>query len=60
MKWGWTEHVQALWKAIFSEWFPSSDYEATTGARTEMYYKTKGANEFKLSSSIILYNFSAS
>lgn len=41
-----TEHVQALWKAIFSEWFPSSDYEPATGARIEMYYKTKGANEF--------------
>ena len=41
-----TEHVQALWNAIFSEWFPSSGYEVAIGARLEMYYKAKGTDEY--------------
>jgi AraC family transcriptional regulator len=30
--------VQALWKRIFSEWFPTSGYEHADGPELEMYY----------------------
>lgn len=30
--------MQAMWKRIWSEWFPSSGYEAVEGVQFEMYY----------------------
>lgn len=33
-----TEAIQAVWKRIFPEWFPTSGYEHTDGPEFEMYY----------------------
>ena len=41
-----SDAVQDVWKSIFSEWFPSSGYEVAEGARLEMYYKSKGNDEY--------------
>lgn len=30
--------IQTMWKRIFSEWFPTSGYEAVEGIQFEMYY----------------------
>ncbi len=30
--------MQSMWKRIFLEWFPTSDYEAIEGIQFEMYY----------------------
>lgn len=30
--------MQTLWKRIFTEWFPTSEYEAVEGIQFEMYY----------------------
>lgn len=30
--------MQSMWKRIFSEWFPTSEYEAIEGIQFEMYY----------------------
>lgn len=30
--------MQSIWKRIFSEWFPTSEYEAIEGIQFEMYY----------------------
>jgi len=34
-----TEKVQALWKRIFPEWFPTSGYEHADAPEFEMYYR---------------------
>lgn len=33
-----SQQVQGLWKRIFTEWFPTSGYEALNAAQFEMYY----------------------
>lgn len=33
-----TEAIQAVWKRIFPEWFPTSGYEHADGPEFEMYY----------------------
>jgi AraC family transcriptional regulator len=33
-----TEKIQAVWKRIFPEWFPSSGYEHADGPELELYY----------------------
>ncbi|REE83931.1 AraC family transcriptional regulator [Paenibacillus taihuensis] len=34
------EKIQAVWKRIFPEWFPSSGYEHAEGPDLELYYNT--------------------
>jgi AraC family transcriptional regulator len=34
-----TEKIQAVWKRIFPEWFPSSGYEHADGPELELYYE---------------------
>jgi AraC family transcriptional regulator len=34
-----TDKVQEIWGRIFSEWFPTSDFEHADGPEFEMYYK---------------------
>lgn len=31
--------MQSMWRRIFSEWFPTSEYEAIEGVQFEMYYR---------------------
>lgn len=38
--------VQDLWKRIFSEWLPTSNYEMAEGPQLEIYYKGKCVEEF--------------
>nr|WP_276575923.1 AraC family transcriptional regulator [Oceanirhabdus seepicola] len=40
-----TEKIQAIWKRIYPEWFPTSGYECADGPEFEMYYKI-GENKF--------------
>ncbi|MGZ9583090.1 AraC family transcriptional regulator [Paenibacillus marinisediminis] len=41
-----SEHVQALWKRIYSEWFPTASYEHVNGPEFEMYGVSETENEF--------------
>jgi AraC family transcriptional regulator len=41
-----SDAVQDLWKRIFSDWFPTSGFEMAEGPQLEMYYKTKGIEEY--------------
>lgn len=37
-----TEKIQALWKRIYPDWFPSSGYDYVSGPEFEMYYHLGG------------------
>jgi AraC family transcriptional regulator len=41
-----TEVIQALWKRIYSEWFPTSTYEHDTGPEFEMYGVYENGKEY--------------
>jgi AraC family transcriptional regulator len=40
-----TSVVQEVWKRIYSEWFPSTNYEHAEGPELELYYEDEGGLE---------------